>query len=115
MRPKTKLYPMLSAKEALDQVLAAFEPLPPEPVPLLEALGRVLAEDVYADMDIPPRANTAMHGVAAQTADTTGASPGHPARLRRVHDLAAGYTSEVKVAPWLPFRAETIRRLPDCS
>ena len=58
----SKLYPMLSVEEALERVLSAFEPLPPERVPILETLGRVLAEDVYADMDIPPLSNTAMDG-----------------------------------------------------
>ena len=41
---------MLSVEEALARVLAAFEPLPPERVPILETLGQVLAEDVFADM-----------------------------------------------------------------
>jgi molybdopterin molybdotransferase len=55
MRPAVQPYPMLGVEEALDRVLAAFEPLPPERVPVLEALGQVLTGDVFADMDIPPR------------------------------------------------------------
>ncbi len=39
MRPDTKLYPVLSVEEALGQGLAAFTPLPPERVPVLEAQG----------------------------------------------------------------------------
>ncbi len=63
---------MLSVEEALGRVLAAFQPLPPERVPVLETLGRVLAEDVYADMDIPPLANTAMDGYAVGAAGVSG-------------------------------------------
>jgi len=103
---------MLSVEEALDQVLAAFEPLPPERVPVLEALGRVLAEDVYAGMDIPPLANTAMDGYAVQAADAAGASPEQPARLRIVHDLAAGYTSDVAVVPGTAIRIMTGAPIP---
>ena len=112
MRHEAELYPMLSVEDALARVLAAFAPLPPERVPLLEALGRVLAEDVYADMDIPPLANTAMDGYAVQAADTAGASPQQPARLRIVHDLAAGYTSEVAVVPGTAIRIMTGAPIP---
>jgi molybdopterin molybdotransferase len=108
----TELYPMLSVEEALARVLAAFEPLPSERVPVLETLGRVLAEDVYADMDIPPLTNTAMDGYAVQAADTAGASPEQPVRLRIVHDLAAGYTTDVTVTPGTAIRIMTGAPIP---
>ncbi len=108
----SELYPMLSVEEALARVLAAFQPLPPERVPVLETLGRVLAEDVYADMDIPPLTNTAMDGYAVQAADTAGASLEHPARLRIVHDLAAGYTTDVAVTLGTAIRIMTGAPIP---
>ena len=106
------LYPTLSVEEALERVLAAFRSLPPERVPVLETRDRVLAEEVYADMDIPPLTNTAMDGYAVQAADTTGASPERPARLRIVHDLAAGYTSDVAVGPGTAIRIMTGAPIP---
>jgi len=99
MRHTTELYPMLSLEEALERVLAAFEPLPSERVPVLEALDRVLAEDVHADMDIPPLANTAMDGYAVRCDDTGGALPNTPRRLRVVADLAAGYVLDQPIQP----------------
>lgn len=48
-RESTELYPMLDLEEAVARVLAAFEPLGPEEVPIIEALGQVLAGDVVAD------------------------------------------------------------------
>lgn len=108
----SELYPMLSVEEALARVLAAFQPLPPERVPTLETLGRVLAEDVYAGMDIPPLTNTAMDGYAVQATDTAGASPEHPARLRIVHDLAAGYTTDVAVTSGTAIRIMTGAPIP---
>jgi len=107
-----ELYPMLSVGEALARVLAVFGPLPPERVPVLETLGRVLAEDVYADMDIPPLTNTAMDGFAVQAADTAGASPEQPVRLSIVYDLAAGYTTDVAVTPGTAIRIMTGAPVP---
>jgi len=108
----TELYPMLSVEEALARVLAAFRPLEPERVPVLETLGRVLAEDIYADMDIPPLTNTAMDGYAVQAADTAGASHEHPVRLRIIYDLAAGYTTDVAVTPGTAIRIMTGAPIP---
>ena len=91
--------PMLLVEEALEQILSTFHPLEPERVPLLDALGRVLAEDVRADVDIPPHANSSMDGYAVQAADTTGASRETPRRLHVLADLAAGYVADAEVAP----------------
>ena len=107
-----ELYPMLSVEEALERVLSTFAPLPPERVPILETLGQVLAEDVYADMDIPPLTNTAMDGYAVRAADTAGASLDRPARLRVVYDLAAGYTTDVAVTPGTAIRIMTGAPIP---
>ncbi len=106
------LYPMLSVEEALERILSYFHPLEPEKVPILESLGRVLAEDVHADMDIPPLANSAMDGYAVLAADTAGASPHSPRRLRIVHNLAAGYTTNVEVRPGTAIRIMTGAPIP---
>jgi len=107
-----ELYPMLGVEEALERVLTAFQPLEPERVPVLEALGRVLTEDLLADMDIPPLTNTAMDGYAVRAADTDGAGPDRPARLRVIYDLAAGYTTDVAVRPGTAIRIMTGAPLP---
>ena len=106
------LYPMLSVEEALERILSYFHPLEPEKVPILESLGRVLAEDVHADMDIPPLTNSAMDGYAVLAADTAGASPDGPRRLRIVHNLAAGYTTNVEVRPGTAIRIMTGAPIP---
>jgi putative molybdopterin biosynthesis protein len=48
-------------------------PLPVERVPIAEAAGRVLAEDVSARRASPPVAVAAMDGIAVRAADTAGA------------------------------------------
>jgi len=79
---------------------------------VLESLGRVLAEDVCSDMDIPPHDNTAMDGYALQAADTVGASAAAPKRLRIIGDLAAGYVSETVVKQGTAIRIMTGAPIP---
>lgn len=105
-------YPMLSVEQALEKVLAMFTPLPAEQVPVLEALDRVLATDIVSDMNIPPLANTAMDGYAVRVADTAGASPEHPRRLRVDAYLAAGYVREEPIAPGTAVRIMTGAPVP---
>jgi molybdopterin molybdotransferase len=53
--------------EARAKVLEHVRPLPSEDVAVQEALGRVLAEDVVADRDVPSFANSAMDGFAVRS------------------------------------------------
>ena len=100
-------YLMLSVEEALERVLSPFQPLPPERIPVLETLGRVLTEDVFADMDVPPLTNTAMDGYAVRAEDTARASRENPVRLRIIGNLTAGRTTEVAVTAGCAIRIMT--------
>jgi molybdopterin molybdotransferase len=80
----------LTVQEALTAVLAGVSVLPAERVPLLDGLGRVLAEKVVARDSLPPFANSSMDGYALIAADLEGASQQNPATLRVVGDVAAG-------------------------
>lgn len=103
---------MISLDEALEYVLKHFEPLEPEEMEILDALDRVLAEDVYSDMDIPPFDNSAMDGYAVRAANTIEASPEAPATLQVIGDLAAGYTTDLVVEPDTAIRIMTGAPLP---
>lgn len=72
---------MIRFDEAREVILGAVEPLPAESVPLAEARGRVLAEDVVADADLVPYSRSAMDGYALRAADIGAAAPGHPIKL----------------------------------
>jgi molybdopterin molybdotransferase len=80
----------VTVQEALEAILASFAPLETVEVALPEALGLVLAEDVAADMNIPPFDNSSMDGYAVRAADVAGASDERPARLRVIGYLPAG-------------------------
>ncbi|HEX8068746.1 MAG TPA: gephyrin-like molybdotransferase Glp [Pyrinomonadaceae bacterium] len=77
---------MLPVPEAIRLVLEHTPRLPPEHVALAAARGRVLAEDVTADTDLPPFDRALMDGYAVRAADTADA----PVRLRLVGEAAAG-------------------------
>lgn len=60
---------MLDVADALMAVLDRSSPLPPRRVPLDDALGLRLAEDVRADLDLPPFDKSIVDGYALRTAD----------------------------------------------
>jgi len=75
-------------------------PLEPERVPLHDALGRVLAADVRAPVDVPGFDRANMDGFAVRAADTYGASEEAPARLvLEPGAIATGVAPEGEVAP----------------
>lgn len=104
--------PMLSVEEAQKRVLKSFEPLEAERVPILEAAGRILAEDIHADTDIPPHANSSMDGYAVKAADTAGASRHDPVALEVIGDLPAGYVPDQAVESGTAIRIMTGAPLP---
>src|SRR5689334_13686770 len=76
---------MLSLDEALQRLAtgAAEAALrDTETVPTLEALGRVLAEDVQSLVDVPPADNSAMDGYAVRVSDVTSAGTVLPVSQR---------------------------------
>ena len=57
---------LITVAEARELVLGAVTPLGPERIPVVDALDRVLAEDIVATGDVPPFAASAMDGYAVQ-------------------------------------------------
>ena len=84
---------MITVDEALSIVLDHVEPLGDESVALAQAHRRILAEDVFADLDLPPFDRARMDGYALRAADAAAA----PARLKVIGELAAGATFDGEV------------------
>lgn len=82
---------LTSIEDARAAVLARVVRLESETVALRDALGRILAEDVSALDAVPGFDNSAMDGYAIVAADTEGAGPGEPRRLRIVGESRAGH------------------------
>ncbi len=84
---------LMPVAEALTRVLADARPLPAETVPLDEARGRVLTEDLNALRTQPPDAVSAMDGYAVRTADVAQA----PVKLKLISEVAAGHPFDGEV------------------
>lgn len=104
---------MISVDEALTEILRHFEPLEPQYVPILEALGRVLAEEIVSDTDIPPFDNSGMDGYAVRASDVAGAAREAPVRLKVIDSVAAGQVSHRRVEPGTAIRIMTGAPLPE--
>jgi molybdopterin molybdotransferase len=109
---ETRRADWLSVDEARARVLAHARPLPPEAVPLVEALGRALAEPVTARATLPAWANSAMDGYAVLAADVRGASEASPVRLPVVGALRAGPAGATGIEPGQAMRIMTGAALP---
>jgi molybdopterin molybdotransferase len=99
---------VLSFDEARHDLLSAVPRLSAERVPLVEAVGRVLAEDVVARDPLPRFDHSAMDGYALATAALEGEAPWV---LRVSGESSAGAAPPV-VAPGTACRIFTGARLP---
>jgi molybdopterin molybdotransferase len=70
-----------------------------EQVPLLETVGRVLAEDIIADDDLPDFPRAIVDGYAVQGASTFGSSEGNPAFLTVTGSIAMGESPGLTIGP----------------
>ncbi|MBL8206120.1 MAG: molybdopterin molybdotransferase MoeA [Blastocatellia bacterium] len=83
---------MLRIEDALNLVL---EQTPEatnnkEEVPLADALGCVLRQDIFSDLDLPPFDRARMDGYAVRSVDIVRATADAPAQLQEIGEAAAG-------------------------
>src|SRR5260370_1008456 len=87
---------MISVADAQAHVLALVTRVAaPEVIPVVAGLGRVLAEDVRATLDVPPTANSAVDGYAVRSGDIPASGTRD---LNVVADLAPGAVVEPRRA-----------------
>jgi len=99
---------VISVEEARRRILETVKVLPPEQVAVSQGLGRVLAEDVRAQLTQPPAAVSAMDGYAVQGADVASV----PATLAVVGAVPAGGFYEPTLKPGEAVRIFTGAPLP---
>ena len=104
---------MLTVPEASARILEHIVPLAIERVPLLDALGMVLAESVRAPMTLPAWDNSAMDGYAVRGSDIDGATAERPVSLRVLETVAAGRFATQPVSGGEAIRIMTGAPLPD--
>ena len=82
---------MISFEKALEIVTGSADLIEKEDVPLIEGLGRVLAEDIFSDIDMPPFDKSAMDGFACRREDIDSG------RLKIIETIPAGVCPEKTV------------------
>lgn len=105
--------PLLSVSLALTRILENFSPLEIETISLAQAAGRVLAEEIIADQDIPAFSNSGMDGYAVQVDAVAGASRENPVTLPVSGDIPAGSSRPTSLAPGTVMRIMTGAPVPD--
>ena len=97
-------YPMIPIPEAIDIILREVKPLSPVDLAFSNALGLVLAEDVFAADPLPPFPASVVDGYALIAADTG---------LRRIiGNQMAGYVADLQVQPGQAARVTTGAPIP---
>jgi molybdopterin molybdotransferase/putative molybdopterin biosynthesis protein len=110
VEPKWRFFCMTEQQQFLDVIdrdeaerrfhaALTLKALDGEPVALAECLGRVIAQDVVAPVDVPSFDRANVDGYAVHAADTFGASEQQPRRVRLSgRSIAAGRAVEEEVA-----------------
>ena len=101
-----------SVDEHLATVLDGIDALTPIELPLLEAQGLLLAENVVTDVPLPGFDNSAMDGYAVRAVDTRNASEENPLDLPVVGDVVAGTKNRNGMGPGLAMRIMTGAPIP---
>ena len=114
---------MFSVPDAVARIVAGIEPLSVERVPLLDALGRVLAAPIVSPLTLPAWDNSAMDGYALRASDVEGATSGAPVTLTVLETVAAGAfptfaveagsCTRIMTGAPLPEGVDTVIRLED--
>lgn len=84
-----------------------------EEISLWNAVGRVLAEDVYAVRNQPPFPRSPLDGYAVRSDDIKGAAREHPVTLRVIDEVDAGHVTDKKVEPGMAVRIMTGAPIPE--
>lgn len=103
---------MITVEEHLRRILELTPAVAARDVPLLQAVGSVLAEDVRARLAVPPFDNSAMDGFAVQSADVAAASRERPAVIDVLADVPAGSAGSPTVTAGHAARIMTGAPLP---
>jgi molybdenum cofactor synthesis domain-containing protein len=91
---------LLTLDEAKQAIYGHFNPKPlgVEEIPLLEAHGRVLEEDITAALNIPPFDRSTVDGYAVKADDTSEAEEDSPVKLRVCGTVTVGELSTTVVS-----------------
>src|SRR5665647_1733729 len=103
-----------SVDEALRLFLENISPLKEtEEISLEICTGRVLAETVVSERDVPHYRRAAMDGYAVRASDTLGASPSTPVMLQLSGHVEEGSSIWVHTGAAVPNEADSVVMIED--
>jgi len=111
MRPFGKTIALAEARAIIERAIQPIDRT--EVLPLQQANGRVLAQDVVSTVDVPPFSRAAMDGYAVRAEDTTGASRTTARTLRRIETVYTGQVPQKRVGPGECAEIATGAPMPD--
>ena len=102
-------------EEARAKLLAEAEKAPPgrEYVPFEESLGRILAEDLVSEVNIPDFRKSSVDGYAVVSKDTQGVTDSIPVFLEVTEEVAMGHAPSGKIMSGQAVYVPTGGMLPD--
>lgn len=103
---------MITLEEALEKLHAHCPAPRAKPTPLMDALGLVLAEDLWSHENLPPFDRSGLDGFAVRSEDTIEASKVNPVTVKIIGASYAGRPSNVRVEPGTAVRITTGAPVP---
>ncbi|MGU3292980.1 molybdopterin molybdotransferase MoeA [Williamsia sp. M5A3_1d] len=104
---------MRSVADHARTVADLFSPAPIESVPIADALGRAVVDDVRAAVRLPGFDNSAMDGYAVRAAEVAESTADAPTRLTVAQDIYAGRTDRLRLEPDTAHRIMTGAPIPE--
>lgn len=106
---------LITVDEAREIILGCIKTLEAEEKPVLQVLGQVSAEDLYAPINMPGFDSSARDGFAVISSDISSAGPTTPRVLRVIETTAAGFVPKKRVIPGTAIRIMTGAPIPEGS
>lgn len=103
----------ISLEEAQDLLLKKVIQLGENRVLLIDALGRILSQDIVAQQNSPLFDRSPLDGYALLANDTAGATPSHPVCLKVLEEIPAGYVAVNKVTSGTAIKVMTGAPIPE--
>lgn len=81
---------LMNVDEALNRILKEIGPLPIQSLLIEDALGKVIADEIVSDINLPPFRSSSMDGFGVRVEDIQGASRDNPISLTILGTIQAG-------------------------
>jgi len=114
MSKKIVFKELVSIEEAVNILRNVYKPSPPpiREVPIKHAYGKVLAEDIISDIDVPPYTRSIRDGYAVRYEDVIEAREDNPIKLRVVGSLEAGSNERLSISSGEAIKISTGAPIP---